>query len=136
MKIRTYTELKSLKTLEERFRYLQLRGKLGVETFGFDRYINQTFYNSSEWKRIRNNIIVRDNSCDLGILDRELFGDVRVHHMNPITIDDLETGSDFLFNPEFLICTSLNTHNAIHFGDEKNLIRLPQERRKGDTTPW
>lgn len=136
MKIRTYTELKSLKTFEERFRYLQLRGKLGVETFGFDRYINQIFYNSSEWKRVRNNIIVRDNSCDLGILDRELFGDVRVHHMNPITVDDLETGSDFLFDPEFLICTSLNTHNAIHFGDEKNLIRLPQERRKGDTTPW
>lgn len=136
MKIRTYTELKSLKTFEERFRYLQLRGKLGVETFGFDRYINQIFYNSSEWKRVRNNIIVRDNSCDLGILDRELFGNVRVHHMNPITVDDLETGSDFLFDPEFLICTSLNTHNAIHFGDEKNLIKLPQERRKGDTTPW
>lgn len=136
MKIRTYSELCQLKTFEERFKYLRLRGSVGISTFGFDRYLNQAFYQSTEWKCVRNIVIVRDNSCDLGILDREIFANIRIHHMNPITVDDLEAGSDFLLDPEFLICTSLDTHNAIHFGDENNLIRLPRERTKGDTTPW
>ena len=136
MKIRTYSELVRLKTFEERFRYLRLRGSIGVSTFGFDRYLNQAFYQSTEWKRVRDVFIVRDNSWAWGIPDREIFDNIRIHHMNPITVNDLEAGSDILLDPEFLICTSLDTHNAIHFGDENNLIRLPRERTKGDTTPW
>jgi len=136
MKIRSYSELMQLGTFEERFKYLQLNGRVGVSTFGFDRFINQEFYTSREWKRARDEVIVRDNSCDLAIPDREIFGFVRIHHINPITIIDFEYGSDMLLNPEFLICTSLDTHNAIHFGNESNLVRLPKERKRGDTTPW
>jgi len=136
MKIRSYSELSKLKTFEERFKYLQLNSNIGVSTFGFDRYLNQGFYRSREWKRIRDAIIVRDNSCDLGILDREIFTHIRIHHMNPISVNDLESGSDILLNPEFLICTSLDTHNAIHFGNENNLVNLPKERIKGDTKLW
>lgn len=134
--IRTYSELIKLPTFEERFRYCALNKKIGVATFGFDRYINQFFYSSKEWRDLRNHIIVRDNSCDLGIQDREIFGAVRVHHLNPITVEDFKKGSKLILDPEFLISTSLNTHNAIHFGNEKNLITLPTERRKGDTIPW
>ena len=134
--IRTYSELIKLRTFEERFRYCKLSGQIGVITFGFDRYLNQMFYTSKEWRHVRNEVIIRDESCDLAIRDRELFGSVRVHHLNPITVEDFESGSDVILDPEFLICTSLDTHNAIHFGDEKNLISLPKERRKGDTTLW
>jgi len=136
MKIRTYSELTQLKTFEERFNYLKIFGKLGISTFGFDEYLNQAFYSSTEWKTVRRSVIVRDNSCDLAIQDRSIFYNVRVHHMNPISVDDLDMGSDFLLNPEYLICVSLNTHNAIHFGNESNLIRLPRERTKGDTKLW
>lgn len=136
MKIRTYSELVRLSTFEERFAYLSLKGYVGESTFGFDRYLNQKFYTSRQWKQIRDFVIVRDEGCDLGIEGRDIFDGIRVHHMNPITIDDLENGTDILLDPDFLISTSLNTHNAIHFGTEKNLIRMPIERRKGDTMLW
>ena len=136
MIIRTYSELKTLKTFEERYRYLRLRGFVGEETFGFDRYINQTFYRSKEWKRIRDEVIVRDRGCDLGIEGREIYERILIHHMNPVTIDDIKNLSDFLLNPEYLICTTHNTHNAIHYGDENLLIIAPIERRANDTCPW
>ena len=134
--IRSYSEVKRLKTFEERYNYLRITGQLGIITFGFDRYLNQNFYHSTEWKRIRNVVIIRDNSCDLGILDRSVYARVRVHHMNPITVDEIKDDWALLLNPEFLICTSLETHNAIHFGTDKNLVHLPEERKKGDTTLW
>lgn len=134
--IRSYSELIRLKTFEERYEYLTLRGNVGAATFGFDRYLNQIFYNSSRWRSIRDHIIFRDRACDLGIDGRDIFDGIRVHHMNPVSIEDLEDVTDNLVDPEFLICTSLTTHNAIHFGSKKNLIVLPTERRRGDTTPW
>lgn len=134
--IRTYSELITIPTFEERFKYLQLNGFVGEETFGFDRYLNQNFYRSKEWKRIRDQIIVRDSGCDLGILDREIYGNIIIHHMNPITTDDIYRVSDYLTNPEYLICTTLRTHNAIHYGDESLLITAPIERRPNDTSPW
>ena len=136
MTIRTYSELNQIKTFEERFRYLQLNKQIGIATFGFDRYINQNFYTSRQWKIIRNHVIVRDQSCDLGIAGRDIYGYVRVHHMNPIAVEDLEQGNTDALDPEFLICTSLDTHNAIHFGNESNIFRLPVERTKGDTRLW
>ena len=132
---RRYSELVRLRTFEERFNYLRLNSKLGIETFGFDRYLNQSFYTSREWKRVRNEVIVRDSSCDLAIPERELFGLVHVHHMNPITIDDIDRGSEFLLSPEFLITVSSRTHNAIHFGKAAPQ-EIPIERRKGDTKLW
>lgn len=134
--IKSYRELIRLPTFEERFIYLKMGGSVGRETFGFDRYLNQSFYNSREWKRTRRDIIVRDESCDLGIFDRELFGKIIIHHINPITIEDLEDGEWCVFDPNNLICTSLNTHNAIHYGDESLLSVLPKERRRGDTKLW
>lgn len=131
-----YKDLSKLNTFEERFRYLQLSGKVGVETFGFDRYLNQRFYKSAEWKRVRDTVIMRDNGCDLGIKDRVIFGKVLIHHMNPIAVTDLDNCSDILLNPEYLITVSLLTHNAIHFGDENQLIRVPKERKPNDTCPW
>lgn len=136
MSIKTYSELITLPTFEERYRYLKLDGRVGEETFGFDRYLNQTFYKSKEWRAIRNEVIVRDNGCDLGIPDREITGMILIHHMNPITVDDILTQSDYLLNPEYLICTVKNTHNAIHYGDESLLITAPIERRPNDTSPW
>lgn len=136
MSIKTYSELITLPTFEERYRYLRLQGKVGADTFGFDRYLNQILYRSQRWKRVRDSIILRDNACDLGIEDREIFGKLIVHHMNPITIKDIEKESDFLFNPEYLICTTHNTHNAIHYGDESLLITAPIERSRNDTCPW
>ena len=136
MTIRTYSELNQIKTFEERFRYLQLNKQIGIATFGFDRYINQNFYTSRQWKIIRNHVMVRDQSCDLGIAGRDIYGYVRVHHMNPIAVEDLEQGNTDVLDPEFLICTSLDTHNAIHFGNESNIFRLPVERTKGDTRLW
>lgn len=134
--IRTYSELITLPTFEERFKYLELGGKVGEETFGFDRYLNQVFYNSDEWKDIRDFVIVRDNGCDLGILDREIQGRILVHHMNPISKEDILKRSKFLLDPEFLICTIKNTHDAIHYGDESLLITAPIIRTKNDTCPW
>ena len=136
MMIRCYTELIIFESFKERFDYLKLDGSVGVSTFGFDRYINQAFYASAFWKKLRDEIIIRDSACDLGILDRPIFGNIRIHHMNPITIEDLELRKDIVINPEYLICVSLNTHNAIHFGNEKSLHKIPEERKKGDTNLW
>lgn len=136
MSIRTYSELITLPTFEERFRYLQLGGKVGEDTFGHDRYLNQMFYASDEWRRIRRDVIVRDNGCDLGIQDREIHGLIIIHHMNPITIEDIINRSEFLLNPEYLISTVKNTHDAIHFSDERILITDPIERKPNDTCPW
>ena len=136
MKIRTYSELVTLPTFEERFKYLAFSGTIGITTFGFDRYLNQDFYNSWEWRRVRDKIIVRDNACDLGISGRDIFDAIRVHHINPLMVEDVECGDPKILDPEFLICTSLNTHNLIHFGNSKNSPRLPVARRKGDTKLW
>ena len=136
MKIKTYSELKTLSTFEDRFKYLAFNGSIGIITFGFDRYLNQDFYNSWSWRSVRDKVIIRDGACDLGIVGRDIFDAVRVHHMNPITVEEVERGDPKIFDPEFLICTSLNTHNLIHFGSSKNLPRLPVTRRKGDTKLW
>lgn len=136
MSIRTYSELITLPTFEERYRYLRLGGFVGEETFGFDRYLNQSFYRNPEWKRIRDYVIVRDNGCDLGMPDREIHSRILVHHMNPITKEDIINRSEFLLDPEYLICTIKNTHDAIHYGDESLLILPPIERTRNDTCPW
>lgn len=136
MSIRTYSELITLPTFEERFKYLQLNGQVGKDTFGFDRYINQNFYRSLEWKRVRDKVILRDNGCDLGVEGYKIHGRILIHHMNPITIKDIESMSEYLLNPEYLISTVHNTHNAIHYGDESLLITAPIERRKNDTCLW
>lgn len=136
--LRNYTELSQLKTFEERYRYLQLRGKVGEDTFGFDRWINQLFYHDKEWLSVRDRVIIRDKGCDLGMLDREIKGDVKIiiHHMNPITKEDILQRSEILLNPEYLICCLDSTHKAIHYGDENLLIQMPRERRPFDTCPW
>ena len=134
--IRTYSELIRLPTFEERFRYLKLDGLVGKDTFGFDRYLNQEFYRSKEWKEVRDFVIVRDNGCDLGMDGYEIAGRIYIHHMNPITVNDIVHSSDFLLNPDYLICMSHNTHNAVHYGDEGLLVTAPVERRKNDTCPW
>lgn len=134
--IRTYSELITLPTFEERYRYLRLGGRVGEETFGFDRYLNQIFYRSEEWRAIRDEVIIRDAGCDLGMPDREIFGKILVHHMNPIRQEDILRRSKFLLDPEYLICTIKNTHDAIHYGDESLLITMPVERTKNDTCPW
>ena len=136
MSIKTYSELIQYPTFEDRFKYLQLKGRVGKDTFGFDRYINQRFYRSIEWKRIRDQVILRDKGCDLGILGHEIYGRVIIHHMNPISAKDISDATDYLLNPEYLICVSHLTHNAIHYGDESILVTTPIERRKNDTCPW
>ena len=135
-KIRTYSDLILLPTFEERYRYLRLQGKVGEATFGFDRYLNQMLYRSQRWKSIRDHVIIRDNGCDLGIEGREIHGPILVHHMNPLTIYDIEHETDYLLDPEFLISTILTTHNAIHYGDESLLLLDPVERSRNDTCPW
>lgn len=134
--IRTYSELITIPTFEERFRYLKLGGKVGAETFGFDRYLNQIFYKSDEWLSIRDFVIVRDNGCDLAMKGHDIHGRIYIHHMNPITIDDILNRSDYLLNPDFLITTIHATHNAIHYGNEDLLVTAPIERRLNDTCPW
>lgn len=135
--LRTYSELIALPTFEERFQYLKLSGVVGKDTFGFDRYLNQQFYRSAEWKRIRDQVIVRDNGCDLAIEDRLIHGKILIHHMNPITEQDVLKHSDLLINPEYLICVSHITHNAIHYGDEDLLVASkPVIRTPNDTCPW
>lgn len=130
-----YRELKRLKTFEERFEYLRLRGSVGKETFGFDRIFNQMFYSSEEWRRVRSRVIARDLACDLGIEGYELEKGIYIHHMNPISIVDIQTASDFLLNPENLICVSFSTHNAIHYGTDR-CRSLWAERKPNDTCPW
>ncbi len=135
--IRTYSELSKLKTFRERYEYLKLDGTVGEETFGFDRYINQMFYKSEEWKRIRNYVITRDNGCDLGIPDRKIVDSViLVHHMNPITKEDIINKNEILLDPEYLITTIKPTHDAIHYGDESLLAEDLIIRSKNDTCPW
>lgn len=136
MKIKTYSELILLPTFEERFEYLRLDGRVGEDTFGFDRYLNQLFYRSYEWKKIRDYVIVRDNGCDLGVEGYDIYGKVLIHHMNPITAKDIENRTDLLLNPDYLICVTHDTHNAIHYGDENLIRKGPIKRRPNDTCPW
>lgn len=136
MKTRTYSELRHLETFAERYQYLKLNGVLGETTFGFDRWINQRFYKSREWTSVRNQVIIRDNGCDLGIPGYEIVSGLLIHHMNPVSLDDLKHGEDWIVDPNFLITTSLRTHNAIHYGDEKLLPRGPVVRQSGDTKLW
>lgn len=134
--IRTYSKIKRFQTFGARYDYLRLGGLVGDPTFGYDRWINQMLYTSTRWRAVRDKIIIRDDGCDLGIEGREIHDKIIVHHMNPITMEDIENDNPIIYDPEFLICTSVNTHNAIHFGDESLLLRLPAERRPGDTCPW
>lgn len=134
--LKTYTDLIKLPTFEERFRYLELGGAVGADTFGFDRYLNQRFYTSQIWQRVKREVIIRDNGCDLGMEGYTIFGRVIVHHMNPITVEDVVKQTDALLNPEFLICVSHTTHNAIHYGSEELLPKGPADRKPNDTCPW
>ena len=136
MKIRSYRELRRIETFEERFEYLSLRGTVGESTFGFDRWINQRFYRSREWKNIRSQVILRDFGCDLGIIGFEIFTGLLVHHMNPISSENIAQVDEWILDPDYLITTSLQTHNAIHFGDESLLPRGPVVRQPGDTKLW
>ena len=134
--LKTYSELISIPTFKERFRYLKLGGLVGEETFGCDRYLNQIFYKSPEWRTLRNDIITRDRGCDLGIDGRDIWGRVYIHHMNPIMVRDILDRTDILLDPEYLILCSFNTHNAIHYGDESLLIEDYIPRTMNDTIPW
>ena len=136
MSIRTYSELIMLPTFEERYRYLKLGGKIGVETFGYDRYLNQILYNSREWERFRDKIIIRDNGCDLALEGFEIHGMIIVHHINPISVEDILRRDPKIFDPENVVSTILNTHNAIHYGDENLLPKDLVERSPGDTRLW
>jgi len=134
--VRTYSELRRLETLEERFGYLSLRGRVGDTTFGFDRYVNQQFYTSREWRQIRNDIIVRDNGCDLGVEGYDIHDRIYIHHMNPMRLSEIVDGDSRILDPEYLISVTHRTHNAIHYGDESQLLRPFVERRPGDTKLW
>lgn len=134
--IRTIAELQRLETFEERFHYLSLAGQVGASTFGFDRYINQQFYRSSQWRRMRQDIIARDEGCDLGLPGYEIFDKIIIHHMNPMTVDDVVDGSESILDPNVLICVTHATHNAIHYGDINQLPRKFEPRKAGDTSLW
>lgn len=136
MKTRTYSELRRLPTFEERFAYLSLKGEVGAATFGFDRWVNQQFYRSREWKQVRDQVIFRDNACDLGVPGYDIHSQLLVHHMNPIAPEDLARGEQWVLDPEYLITTTHRTHNAIHYGDDSLLVKPPVERRPGDTKLW
>jgi len=137
MMIRTYSELMELESYEERFNYLLLNGKVGQETFGFDRYLNQQLYRSKHWKDIRDYVIIRDQGCDLGLEGHDIFGTINIHHMNPITTKDVLENSEYLLNPEYLICTSIDTHNAIHYGSKDYVNRNKiADRKPNDHCPW
>lgn len=136
MSIKCYSELMSLSTFIERYRYLKLVGSVGKETFGYDRYLNQTLYRSPEWKRFRRDIIIRDNGCDLGCEGYDIVGKILIHHIEPITIEDIIKRNPKIFDPENVISTQLMTHNAIHYGDESLLITEPVVRKPNDTCPW
>lgn len=133
---RSYTELQALSTFIERFRYLALRGSVGASTFGFDRYMNQQFYTSTQWRQLRHHVIARDNGCDLGVDDYEIHERIIIHHMNPMQVSNIVDGDASILDPDFLITTTHRTHNAIHYGDERQLPRLFVERRQGDTKLW
>lgn len=134
---RSYKELSRLKTFQERYQYLRMKGSVGKETFGFDRYLNQALYSSTEWRKFRRAVIIRDNGCDLGIPEREIKGDrIIIHHINPLTVADLENRSEAIFDMNNVICVSYNTHQAIHYGDESLLPKDPVERKKDDHIPW
>lgn len=137
MKIRTYNEMILLPTFKERFRYLKLSGAVGKATFGYDRYLNQSFYRSQEWKKLRNEIIVRDNGCEFGLEDYPIAGRIFIHHMNPIEDDDIINSTDYLMNPNYLVCVSHDVHNAIHYGNE-DILRSKEfiPRKPNDTCPW
>ena len=136
MSIRTYSELITIPTFEERFEYLQLKGSVGKDTFGYDRYLNQVLYRSPEWKRLRNQIIIRDGGCDLACDGYDIYNKVLIHHLNPITVEDVLARSRKVFDPDNLVCVSHNTHNAIHYGDVDLLVTGPIIRTKNDTCPW
>ena len=136
MSIKTYSELITIQTFEERFKYLQLKGSVGKDTFGYDRYLNQVLYRSPEWKRLRNQIIIRDDGCDLACDGYDVYGKVLIHHLNPITVEDVLARSRKVFDPDNLVCVSHNTHNAIHYGDVDLLVTGPIIRTKNDTCPW
>lgn len=136
LKIKSYSELKRLKTFKERFNYLKLNGSVGRETFGFNRYMNQLVYRDPRWKKSRDIVIMRDNGCDLGVKGLEIYDSITVHHMNPLTIEDIEEGRPEIFDPEYLISSSVNTHEAIHYSDESILTKPLIERQKNDTCPW
>lgn len=135
--MKTYTELSALKTFEERFNYLKTKSSIGVETFGGDRYLNQVLYKSKEWRELRNRVILRDNGCDLGVSGHELAsGQITVHHMNPITIEDVLNRNPDIFNPEYLISVSHSTHKFLHYGDLESVQKGPAIREPNDTCPW
>lgn len=134
--IKTYSELIRIQDFHDRYHYARIHGRVGAETFGWHRYLNQTLYNTRRWKQIRDKVIVRDNGCDLAHPDYEIGGKIIIHHLNPITIEDLEEDNDLVYDPEFLICVSDHTHNAVHYGDESLLPKLPIKRYAGDTCPW
>lgn len=136
MKIRTYSELIRLETFEERFEYLKVGGGVGKSTFGFERYLNQAFYTSKEWRNLRHQIVVRDNGLDLAVEGYDIFDRAIVHHMNPISINDLRNHVEEVLEPEYLITTTHTTHNAIHYSNASALRKLPVERRPGDTRLW
>jgi len=136
MKRKNAREMSKFLSFEERYEYLRLRGIVGDETFGYDRYLNQILYRTSRWKRVRNEVIIRDNGCDLGVSGYSIGGLIIVHHINPITLLDIEDGNENVFNAEELVCTSQRTHNAIHYGDKSLLLNSPIDRFPGDTTPW
>jgi len=133
---KSYRELYKLKTFKSRYKYLRLRGTVGLDTFGYDRYLNQILYQSSVWKSVRDDVIIRDDGCDLGIPGYDVIDKIVVHHINPITKTQIEFVDDIMFDPEFLICTSHRTHMAIHYGDERLLPKPMIVRRPGDTVPW
>lgn len=134
--MRTYDELSRLDSLDDRFDYLALSAEVGSSTFGFDRWVNQQFYHSKEWRTVRNFVIVRDGGCDMGLFDFPVRGAPQIHHMNPLTLEDIEYATENLLDPEYLICVSHRTHNAIHYGDRTHLPRGPIVRTAGDTRLW
>lgn len=133
---KSYVELIRLSTFMDRYQYLRLDGRVGVETFGYDRYLNQILYHTPEWRRFRRDIIIRDKACDLGCEGYEIYDKILIHHLNPITVDDVLNRDQKIFDPNNVISTSLNTHNAIHYGDERLLASEPIVRTKNDTCPW
>lgn len=134
--LRCYRELRRLPTFKERYDYLRIGGLVGESTFGFERYLNQMLYSSAQWRKVRDHVIIRDNGCDLGIEDFQIHDRIIIHHMNPITVEQIEESASEIFDPEFLICCSYQTHNAIHYGDQSLLPQLPIVRQPGDTCPW
>jgi hypothetical protein len=136
MTFRTYQKLSHIATFEGRYRYLSLTGVVGESTFGFDRWVNQRFYKSREWRRIRDIVIIRDEGCDLGIQGHEIHGPMYIHHMTPMSVEDIQVGDEWIIDPDYLITCTHNTHNAIHYGDESKLAKPFVERRSGDTKLW